>query len=96
MADTQNVALQHLTIGVNPDKLFDHFILWILKSNYHLLFLLISFTACRPEGQIFLMKNLGSTILEYLAAGESVENILEAYPILEPEDIKAALEFVKW
>lgn len=33
------------------------------------------------------------TILEYLAAGESVENILNAYPILEKEDIQAALEF---
>ena len=36
-----------------------------------------------------------STILEYLAAGESVENILNAYPILLAEDIKACLEFEK-
>lgn len=36
-----------------------------------------------------------STILEYLAAGESVENILEAYPVLEPEDIKACLAFAQ-
>jgi len=33
------------------------------------------------------------TILEYIAAGDSVENILEAYPFLEKEDIKACLEF---
>lgn len=36
-----------------------------------------------------------ATVLEYLAAGESVENILNAYPILEPEDIKACLEYAK-
>ena len=36
-----------------------------------------------------------STILEYLVAGESIENILKAYPILEPEDIKACLEYAK-
>lgn len=36
-----------------------------------------------------------STVLEYLAAGESVDKILEAYPILEPEDIKACLAYAK-
>ena len=34
------------------------------------------------------------TIIEYLAAGESVENILEVYPILEKEDISASLQYV--
>lgn len=33
------------------------------------------------------------TILEFLAAGDAQEDILKAYPSLEPEDIKAALEF---
>ena len=33
------------------------------------------------------------TVLEYLAAGESTENILVAYPILEAEDVSACLEF---
>ncbi len=33
------------------------------------------------------------TILEYLAAGETNANILEAYPFLETEDIQAALQF---
>ncbi len=33
------------------------------------------------------------TILEYLGAGETVENILEAYPILEKEDIYACLQY---
>jgi len=33
------------------------------------------------------------TVLEYLAAGETKENILDAYPYLEPEDIQAALAY---
>jgi uncharacterized protein (DUF433 family) len=33
------------------------------------------------------------TILEFLSAGESVEEILNQYPTLEREDISACLEF---
>jgi uncharacterized protein (DUF433 family) len=33
------------------------------------------------------------TVLEYLAAGEQVENILAAYPFLVEADIKACIEF---
>lgn len=33
------------------------------------------------------------TILEFLSAGESHEEILRQYPSLEPEDIQACLEF---
>ncbi|MFQ5865891.1 MAG: DUF433 domain-containing protein [bacterium] len=33
------------------------------------------------------------TILEFLSAGESQEEILHQYPSLEPEDIQACLEF---
>ncbi len=33
------------------------------------------------------------TILEYLAAGESMHTIIEAYPFLEIEDIQACLEY---
>jgi len=50
---------------------------------------------CNGKPIIRGMRITVSTILEYLAAGESVENILQAYPILEPEDIKACLEFAK-
>ena len=32
-------------------------------------------------------------ILEYIAAGETEENILAAYPVLEKEDIKACRQF---
>jgi uncharacterized protein (DUF433 family) len=34
-----------------------------------------------------------STILDFLASGESFENILDAYPVLENKDILACLEF---
>lgn len=34
------------------------------------------------------------TILEFLSAGESIEEILNQYPSLEREDINACLKFV--
>ena len=33
------------------------------------------------------------TVLEFLSAGNSAEEILEQYPSLEPDDIKACLRF---
>jgi uncharacterized protein (DUF433 family) len=50
---------------------------------------------CNGKPVIRGMRISVSTILEYLAAGESIENILKAYPILEPGDIKACLEYAK-
>ena len=50
---------------------------------------------CNGKPIIRGMRITVSTILEYLASGESVENILSSYPILEPEDIKACLEYAK-
>lgn len=32
-------------------------------------------------------------VLDMMAAGETVEGILEAYPFLVPEDVQAALEY---
>jgi uncharacterized protein (DUF433 family) len=34
-----------------------------------------------------------SLILDFLANGESPQSVLEAYPQLEPEDIRAALAY---
>lgn len=48
---------------------------------------------CNGKPTIRGMRITVKTILEYLAAGESVENILDAYPYLEQEDIQAALEY---
>lgn len=36
-----------------------------------------------------------ATILKYLAIRETIEKILEAYTVLEEDDIKACLEFAK-
>ena len=50
---------------------------------------------CNGKPIIRGMRITVTTILEYLSAGESTENILEAFPILEKEDILACLEFAK-
>jgi uncharacterized protein (DUF433 family) len=36
------------------------------------------------------------TIVGLVAAGHSTDDILEAYPYLEPEDITEALEYAAW
>jgi len=50
---------------------------------------------CNGKPVIRGMRITVTTILEYLAAGESFENILNAYPTLVLDDIKACLEFAK-
>ncbi len=50
---------------------------------------------CNGKPIIRGMRITVTTILEYLAAGETPENILSAYPSLEMEDIKACLEYAK-
>lgn len=50
---------------------------------------------CNGKPVIRGMRITVSTILSYLAAGETAENILNAYPVLEPEDIQACLEYAK-
>lgn len=50
---------------------------------------------CNGKPIIRGMRITVSTVLSYLAAGETVQNILDAYPILEAEDIKACLEYAK-
>lgn len=48
---------------------------------------------CNGKPTIRGMRITVKTVLEYIAAGETIENILEAYPILEKEDITACLKF---
>jgi len=50
---------------------------------------------CNGKPIIRGMRITVTTILEYLAAGETSENILAAYPSLQPDDIKACLEYAK-
>lgn len=48
---------------------------------------------CNGKPTIRGMRITVRTILEFIAAGETEKNILKAYPFLEPDDIKAALEY---
>jgi len=48
---------------------------------------------CNGKPTIRGLRITVKTVLEYLAAGESIENILEAYPVLEKEDILAAIQY---
>ena len=48
---------------------------------------------CNGKPTIRGMRITVKTILEYIAAGETFDNILTAYPSLEREDITACLEF---
>jgi uncharacterized protein (DUF433 family) len=50
---------------------------------------------CNGKPLIRGMRISVSTILELLAAGETNSKILEAYPVLEKEDILACLEYAK-
>ena len=36
------------------------------------------------------------TIVGLLASGRSIEDVLEAYPYLEREDVRAALAYAAW
>lgn len=48
---------------------------------------------CNGRPTIRGMRITVQSLLEYLAAGDSREDILAAYPVLENEDIDAALRF---
>jgi uncharacterized protein (DUF433 family) len=55
--------------------------------------IIIDPAVCNGKPVIRGMRITVNTILGYIAAGDSVEDILKAYPILEKEDIAACLEF---
>jgi uncharacterized protein (DUF433 family) len=48
---------------------------------------------CNGQPTLRGMRITVKTILDYLAAGETIKNILQAYPQLEKEDIRACLQF---
>ena len=50
-------------------------------------------TLCNGKPTIRGKRITVQTILEFLSAGESPEEILRQFPSLEPEDIKDCLEF---
>ena len=48
---------------------------------------------CNGKPTIRGLRITVQTVLEYLGAGESREEILHQFPMLEPEDINACLAF---
>jgi uncharacterized protein (DUF433 family) len=48
---------------------------------------------CDGKPVIRGMRITAQTVLEYLSAGETQEEILRHFPMLEPEDISACLAF---
>ena len=48
---------------------------------------------CNGKPTIRRLRITAQTVLEYLGAGESREEILRQFPMLEPEDINACLAF---
>ncbi|MDX2264437.1 MAG: DUF433 domain-containing protein [Hyphomicrobiales bacterium] len=51
---------------------------------------------CNGKPVIRSMRITAQTVLEFLSAGETREEILKQYPMLEPEDITACLDFASW
>jgi len=51
---------------------------------------------CNGKPTLRRKRITAQTILEFLSAGESREEILRQYPSLEPEDIDACLAFAAW
>lgn len=48
---------------------------------------------CNGKPTLRGMRITVETVLQYLSAGDSVDDILEAYPFLEKEDIQASIAF---
>ena len=48
---------------------------------------------CNGKPVVRGMRITVKTILDFLAAGETIENLLHAYPYLEREDIFACLQY---
>ena len=48
---------------------------------------------CNGKPIIRGMRITVASVLGYMASGESMDNILAAYPVLEREDVLACLEF---
>lgn len=50
---------------------------------------------CNGRPTIRSMRITVATVLDLLAAGDAREDILAAYPFLEPEDIRACIAFAR-
>jgi len=50
---------------------------------------------CNGKPIIRGMRITVNTVLDFLASGDSVENIIDAYPVLEKKDVLACIEFAR-
>lgn len=55
----------------------------------------ISDDLCNGKPTIRGMRITAESILGYLSAGDSIEDIITAFPILEEEDIYACMDFAR-
>jgi len=51
---------------------------------------------CLGQPTIRGMRITISVILKMLASGKSTHDVLKAYPELEPEDVRQAMEYAAW
>ena len=51
---------------------------------------------CLGQPTIRGMRITVSVILKMLASGKSIQEVLEAYPELEAEDVKQAIKYAAW
>ena len=51
---------------------------------------------CLGQPTIRGMRITLSVILKMLASGKSIQEVLKAYPELEPEDIHQAMQYAAW
>ena len=51
---------------------------------------------CHGKACIRGTRVMVSVVLDYLKAGESVENVLSQYPMLTDKDVYAALAYAAW
>ncbi len=51
---------------------------------------------CMGQPTIRSMRITVSVILKMLASGKSVQEILDAYPELEAEDVRQAIKYAAW
>lgn len=56
----------------------------------------VSPNVCHGKPCIKGTRIMVSIVLDYLAAGESVEEIIEQYPTLAPDDVRAAQAYAAW
>jgi uncharacterized protein (DUF433 family) len=67
----------------------------MIKNNWRKR-ILIDPNVCHGKPCIKGTRIMISLILDYLQAGEDIDNILKQYPTLKEEDIRAAFGYAAW